>query len=82
MSQEGDNYSSHSADRQEGDQDGSYTNGNGNGNGQHDEDTSYAPEEPETPAAAVTPTVATIAKKKLMGYVGFANLPNQVHRKR
>jgi hypothetical protein len=23
-----------------------------------------------------------IARKKLMGYVGFANLPNQVHRKR
>lgn len=22
-----------------------------------------------------------LARKKLMGYVGFANLPNQVHRK-
>lgn len=24
---------------------------------------------------------APLARKKLMGYVGFANLPNQVHRK-
>jgi hypothetical protein len=27
-------------------------------------------------------TAGQIARKKLMGYVGFANLPNQVHRKR
>ena len=27
------------------------------------------------------PTQTTIVRKKLMGYVGFANLPNQVHRK-
>lgn len=30
------------------------------------------------PAGADTPG---LARKKLMGYVGFANLPNQVHRK-
>jgi septin 7 len=27
------------------------------------------------------PSVTPIIRKKLMGYVGFANLPNQVHRK-
>ena len=26
-------------------------------------------------------THSTVIRKKLMGYVGFANLPNQVHRK-
>ena len=25
--------------------------------------------------------LSTVIRKKLMGYVGFANLPNQVHRK-
>jgi hypothetical protein len=25
--------------------------------------------------------VSSVIRKKLMGYVGFANLPNQVHRK-
>lgn len=39
---------------------------NGNGNGA------------TTPAGGVSPHVV---RKKLMGYVGFANLPNQVHRK-
>lgn len=28
-----------------------------------------------------TPGVSPVIRKKLMGYVGFANLPNQVHRK-
>lgn len=28
-----------------------------------------------------TPALGNIVRKKLMGYVGFANLPNQVHRK-
>ena len=28
-----------------------------------------------------SPPAPTVARKKLMGYVGFANLPNQVHRK-
>jgi len=28
-----------------------------------------------------TPAVSSVIRKKLMGYVGFANLPNQVHRK-
>ena len=27
------------------------------------------------------PSIPAIVRKKLMGYVGFANLPNQVHRK-
>src|SRR5712672_1096813 len=27
------------------------------------------------------PGITPIIRKKLMGYVGFANLPNQVHRK-
>ena len=31
-----------------------------------------------TPSHAAVPPVI---RKKLMGYVGFANLPNQVHRK-
>jgi len=35
-----------------------------------------SPSLPNT-AHAITP----IIRKKLMGYVGFANLPNQVHRK-
>ena len=30
---------------------------------------------------ASAPSVTPIIRKKLMGYVGFANLPNQVHRK-
>jgi hypothetical protein len=34
---------------------------------------------PSLPASA--PSVTPIIRKKLMGYVGFANLPNQVHRK-
>ena len=45
---------------------GSALNGNGNG------------------AAAAAPPAAlnsSVIRKKLMGYVGFANLPNQVHRK-
>ena len=28
-----------------------------------------------------TPGLSPVIRKKLMGYVGFANLPNQVHRK-
>jgi len=28
-----------------------------------------------------TPLNSGVVRKKLMGYVGFANLPNQVHRK-
>lgn len=32
---------------------------------------------PASPALGQSPAV----RKKLMGYVGFANLPNQVHRK-
>jgi septin 7 len=28
-----------------------------------------------------TPSGITVLRKKLQGYVGFANLPNQVHRK-
>lgn len=36
-------------------------------------------------SASLTPAhqagLSPIIRKKLMGYVGFANLPNQVHRK-
>jgi septin 7 len=28
-----------------------------------------------------TSGISSVIRKKLMGYVGFANLPNQVHRK-
>jgi hypothetical protein len=35
--------------------------------------------QPSLVPAAATPS--NIIRKKLMGYVGFANLPNQVHRK-
>jgi septin 7 len=28
-----------------------------------------------------TAGISSVIRKKLMGYVGFANLPNQVHRK-
>ena len=35
---------------------------------------------PSLPAASEAPT-SPIIRKKLGGYVGFANLPNQVHRK-
>ncbi|KIY50560.1 Septin [Fistulina hepatica ATCC 64428] len=31
--------------------------------------------------ASPPPTINSIIRKKLLGYVGFANLPNQVHRK-
>ncbi|KAI0068424.1 Septin [Artomyces pyxidatus] len=34
-----------------------------------------------TPSLPNTPGLNPIIRKKLMGYVGFANLPNQVHRK-
>jgi septin 7 len=33
------------------------------------------------PATPGTPGISSVVRKKLMGYVGFANLPNQVHRK-
>ncbi|KAI8359911.1 Septin-domain-containing protein [Choanephora cucurbitarum] len=32
-------------------------------------------------ASQTSPTGITVIRKKLQGYVGFANLPNQVHRK-
>lgn len=32
-------------------------------------------------SGAPVPPSSSLARKKLMGYVGFANLPNQVHRK-
>jgi hypothetical protein len=43
------------------------------------EEQSYAP----APAAqaAAPETNPGLIRKKLMGYVGFSNLPNQVHRK-
>jgi septin 7 len=31
--------------------------------------------------AAHNASMSSVIRKKLMGYVGFANLPNQVHRK-
>ena len=45
---------------------------NSNGTGQNGSS-------PSLPGNA--PSVTPIIRKKLMGYVGFANLPNQVHRK-
>ena len=33
------------------------------------------------PSLVPAQTPSNIIRKKLMGYVGFANLPNQVHRK-
>jgi septin 7 len=43
---------------------------------------------PESPAngygngsASPTPVPSGAIRKKLMGYVGFSNLPNQVHRR-
>lgn len=33
------------------------------------------------PTLAEPASIGGLARKKLMGYVGFANLPNQVHRK-
>lgn len=50
--------------------DGDYSNGNAIGS---------------TPSFSATPSqnaaISSVIRKKLMGYVGFANLPNQVHRK-
>jgi len=34
-----------------------------------------------SPSPANNAAINPITRKKLMGYVGFANLPNQVHRK-
>ncbi|KAF9044616.1 cell division control/GTP binding protein [Hymenopellis radicata] len=34
-----------------------------------------------SPSLVPTPAISSVIRKKLMGYVGFANLPNQVHRK-
>ena len=34
-----------------------------------------------TSPAPTSSGLPTVVRKKLMGYVGFANLPNQVHRK-
>jgi septin 7 len=34
-----------------------------------------------TPSLGPNAGVSSVIRKKLMGYVGFANLPNQVHRK-
>ncbi|KAH9487029.1 Cell division control protein 3 [Psilocybe cubensis] len=36
---------------------------------------------PSLVPTAHTPAPSNVIRKKLMGYVGFANLPNQVHRK-
>jgi septin 7 len=33
------------------------------------------------PSLGASVGVSSVIRKKLMGYVGFANLPNQVHRK-
>lgn len=50
--------------------DGDYPNGIANGS-----TTSFGAPSPQNPA------ISSVIRKKLMGYVGFANLPNQVHRK-
>jgi septin 7 len=36
---------------------------------------------PSLAPTAHTSGISSVIRKKLMGYVGFANLPNQVHRK-
>jgi len=36
---------------------------------------------PSLVPTAHTTGLSSVIRKKLMGYVGFANLPNQVHRK-
>lgn len=33
------------------------------------------------PSLSANAGISSVIRKKLMGYVGFANLPNQVHRK-
>ena len=71
MSQDG--YSQHESDRDYPAE---------NGNGVHAEDEPYGQQEVDQEVAPPAPTVGQVARKKLMGYVGFANLPNQVHRKR
>ena len=55
-----------------------------NGNGVHAEQEEYGQQEQpyQHEVAPPAPTAGQVARKKLMGYVGFANLPNQVHRKR
>ena len=45
---------------------------------------SYSSEDVATPSGqgnASAQALSSVVRKKLMGYVGFANLPNQVHRK-
>jgi len=39
------------------------------------------PSNPLLPPTAHSAGLSNVIRKKLMGYVGFANLPNQVHRK-
>lgn len=40
----------------------------------------YSDDKPMT-SLAPAHGLSSVVRKKLMGYVGFANLPNQVHRK-
>lgn len=58
-----------------------YTNGHASPSAQPASLSEAAPGSPPPPAPAPA-AKAALARKKLMGYVGFANLPNQVHRKR
>lgn len=46
---------------------------------EHTNGTAQNGSSPSLPGNA--PSITPIIRKKLMGYVGFANLPNQVHRK-
>lgn len=59
-----------------------YTNGHASPSAQPASLSEAAPGSPPPPPAPAPAAKAALARKKLMGYVGFANLPNQVHRKR
>lgn len=50
-----------------------YENANGNNNGYADGG--------EGALGEASKTMSNVVRKKLGGYVGFANLPNQVHRR-
>ncbi|KAL7410003.1 putative cell division control protein CDC3 [Mrakia frigida] len=74
-----DSYSQHSTNERDDGSEPQQQNGNGDESYGQEDETPAPP--PVVAAPAPPPSVATIAKKKLTGYVGFANLPNQVHRK-
>ena len=52
-----------------------------NGDARNSANGYYDPPPPPAPPTHSTHGISSLVRKKLMGYVGFANLPNQVHRK-